>query len=78
MVVAVAVVGRHLVAGRLAQDEDVLDVLLADRLPRRLGEDLHHHLDVFGADVAVRRARELVDLSGEGGGSHVTDMHGVI
>ena len=32
----------------------------------RLGEDLHHHLDVFGADVAVRRARELVDLRGEG------------
>ena len=37
-----AVVGSHLVAGRVAQHEDVLDVLLADRLPRRLGEDLHH------------------------------------
>ena len=61
-----AVVGSHLVAGRVAQHEDVLDVLLADRLPRRLGEDLHHHLDVFGADVPVRRARELVDLRGEG------------
>ena len=36
------------------------------RDPSRLGEDLHHHLDVFGADVAVRRARELVDLRGEG------------
>ena len=51
-----AVVGSHLVAGRVAQHEDVLDVLLADRLPRRLGEDLHHHLDVFSADVPVRRA----------------------
>ena len=37
-----AVVGSHLVAGRVAQHENVLDVLLADRLPRRLGEHLHH------------------------------------